>query len=99
MQEAKIGNQRENQFLQLVYNYQDALEDPDANKDLLDFYKAQIAAYTSDDIDKAIMNQISVMVADPEFMDRNEDVIENAGGINKYFELYAKNFRQIIESI
>ena len=99
MQEAKIGNQRENQFLQLVYNYQDALEDPDANKDLLAFYKSQISAYTQDDIDKAIMNQISVMVADPEFNDRNEDKIEEAGGINKFFENYAKNFRQIIESI
>jgi hypothetical protein len=99
MQEAKIGNQRENQFLQLVYNYQDALEDPDANKDLLDFYKAQISAYTQDDIDKAIMNQISVMVADPEFNDRNEDKIEEAGGINKFYENYARSFRQIIESI
>ena len=99
MQEAKIGNQRENQFLQLVYNYQDALEDPDANKDLLAFYKSQISTYTQDDIDKAIMNQISVMVADPEFNDRNEDKINEAGGINKFFENYAKNLRQIIESI
>ena len=99
MQEAKIGNQRENQFLQLVYNYQDALEDPNANKDLLAFYKSQISAYTQDDIGKAIMNQISVMVADPEFMDRNEDKINEAGGVNKFFENYAKNFRQIIESI
>jgi hypothetical protein len=99
MQEAKIGNQRENQFLQLVYNYQDALEDPDANKDLLAFYKSQISAYTQDDIDKAIMNQISVMVADPEFNDRNEDKIEEAGGINKFYENYARSFRQIIESI
>ena len=99
MQEAKIGNQRENQFLQLVYNYQDALEDPDSNKDLLAFYKSQISAYTQDDIDKAVMNQISVMVADPEFMDRNEDKINEAGGINKFFENYARNFRQIIEAI
>ena len=99
MQEAKIGNQRENQFLQLVYNYQDALEDPNANKNLLAFYKSQISAYTQDDIDKAIMNQISVMVADPEFNDRNEDKINEAGGINKFFENYAKNLRQIIESI
>ena len=99
MQEAKIGNQRENQFLQLVYNYQDALEDPDSNKDLLAFYKSQISAYTQDDIDKAVMNQISVMVADPEFMDRNEDKINEAGGVNKFFENYARNFRQIIEAI
>ena len=99
MQEAKIGNQRENQFLQLVYNYQDALEDPNANKDLLAFYKSQISAYTQDDIDKAIMNQISVMVADPEFNRRNEDKIEEAGGINKFYENYARSFRQIIESI
>jgi hypothetical protein len=99
MQEAKIGNQRENQFLQLVYNYQDALKDPDSNKDLLAFYKSQISAYTQDDIDKAIMNQISVMVADPEFNRRNEDKIEEAGGINKFYENYARSFRQIIESI
>ena len=99
MQEAKIGNQRENQFLQTMYNYQDALEDPDANKDLLAFYKSQISAYTQDDIDKAVMNQISVMVADPDFMDINEDKINEAGGVNKFFENYAKNFRQIIESI
>ena len=99
MQEAKIGNQRENQFLQLVYNYQDALEDPNANKNLLAFYKSQISAYTQDDIDKAIMNQISVMVADPEFNRRNEDKIEEAGGINKFYENYARSFRQIIESI
>ena len=45
------------------------------------------------------MNQISVMVADPEFMDRNEDKINEAGGINKFFENYARNFRQIIEAI
>ena len=99
MQEAKIGNQRENQFLQLVYNYQDALEDPNANKDLLAFYKSQISAYTQDDIGKAIMNQISVMVADPDFNQVNRDKIREAGGINKFYENYAKNFRQIIESI
>ena len=99
MQEAKIGNQRENQFLQILYNYEDALKDPIEYADEIKFYEAEISRYSTDEISKGIMNQITLMEADPEFKFINEDAITEAGGIIQYYFKYAQNVRDILEQI
>jgi len=44
------------------------------------------------------MNQIAAMNADPSFADLNEDLIEAAGGIDKFYEQYANNVRNAYKS-
>ena len=70
-----IGSKRTNEYLNILYQYQDAMQDPDANQRNIKRLETELKAYEIDTIDKAIIQVISTSSADADYLMQNDDYI------------------------
>ena len=97
IQQTGIGDKKQAEFLNNLYALEDA-RTRGADSRLIDYLENEISKSTETTLDRVIMNQIAAMNADPSFADLNEDLIEAAGGIDKFYEQYANNVRNAYKS-
>ena len=100
-----IGSKRTNEYLNILYQYQDAMQDPDANQRNIKRLETELKAYEIDTIDKAIIQVISTSSADADYLMQNDDYInafdpdDRANAEKLYFKNKAAAIRDMIEQV
>jgi len=94
VQQTGIGDKEQAEFLSNVYALEDA-KARGADDNLINYLQNEISKATETTVDRVIINQIAAMEADPNFKLINADFIEEAGGIDKFYEQFAANLRDI----
>ena len=92
IQQTGIGDREQAEFLNNLYALEDARA-RGADRRLIGYLENEISKATETTLDRVIINQIAAMNADPNFKLINADFIEEAGGIDKFYEQYADNVR------
>ena len=94
IQQTGIGDKEQAEFLNNLYALEDA-KARGADDNLINYLQNEISKATETTVDRVIINQIAAMEADPNFKLINADFIEEAGGIDKFYEQFAANLRDI----
>jgi|TARA_Y100000289_G_scaffold47523_1_gene47812 Skp family chaperone for outer membrane proteins len=95
IQQTGIGDKEQAEFLSNVYALEDA-KARGADDNLINYLQNEISKATETTVDRVIINQIAAMEADPNFKLINADFIEEAGGIEKFYEQFAANLRDTL---